>query len=38
MKLYKQRVARKGQGKSGGFRTVILYQTAEHAFFCLWVC
>nr|WP_246550648.1 type II toxin-antitoxin system RelE/ParE family toxin [Photorhabdus caribbeanensis] len=30
--VIKQRVARKGQGKSGGFRTVILYQTAEHAF------
>ncbi|WP_323837136.1 type II toxin-antitoxin system RelE/ParE family toxin [Photorhabdus africana] len=31
--VIKQRVARKGQGRSGGFRTVILYQTAEHAFF-----
>ncbi|WP_445374610.1 type II toxin-antitoxin system RelE/ParE family toxin [Photorhabdus tasmaniensis] len=31
--VIKQRVARKGQGKSGGFRTVILYQTEENAFF-----
>jgi hypothetical protein len=26
-------VARHGQGKSGGFRTIILYRTAERAFF-----
>jgi hypothetical protein len=31
--VIKQRVARPGQGKSGGFRTVILYRTAERAFF-----
>lgn len=29
----KQRVARAGQGKSGGFRTVVLYRTAQRAFF-----
>ena len=28
-----QRVARPGQGKSGGFRTIILYRTEERAFF-----
>jgi len=31
--VIKQRIARKGQGKSGGFRTVILYRTGERAFF-----
>jgi hypothetical protein len=31
--VLKQRVARKGQGKSGGFRTIILYRRAERAFF-----
>lgn len=31
--VIKQRVARPGQGKSGGFRTLILYRTAERAFF-----
>ena len=31
--VIKQRVARPGQGKSGGFRTVILYRTTERAFF-----
>ncbi|MCI1012220.1 type II toxin-antitoxin system RelE/ParE family toxin [Herbaspirillum sp. C7C2] len=29
----KQRVARTGHGKAGGFRTIILYRTAERAFF-----
>lgn len=31
--VIKQRGARPGHGKSGGFRTVILYRTAERAFF-----
>ncbi|MCV6904377.1 MAG: type II toxin-antitoxin system RelE/ParE family toxin [Achromobacter xylosoxidans] len=31
--VIKQRVARPGQGKSGGFRTIILYRTAQRAFF-----
>lgn len=31
--VVKQRVARRGQGESGGFRTIILYRTAERAFF-----
>lgn len=31
--VIKQRVARPGQGKSGGFRTIILYLTKERAFF-----
>jgi hypothetical protein len=31
--VIKQRVAREGQGKSGGFRTVVLYRTAYRAFF-----
>jgi hypothetical protein len=31
--VLKQRVVRKGQGKSGGFRTIILYRMAERAFF-----
>ncbi|CUJ71106.1 type II toxin-antitoxin system RelE/ParE family toxin [Achromobacter xylosoxidans] len=31
--VIKQRVARPGQGKSGGLRTIILYRTAERAFF-----
>ncbi|MCU7919828.1 MAG: type II toxin-antitoxin system RelE/ParE family toxin [Candidatus Thiodiazotropha sp. (ex Epidulcina cf. delphinae)] len=31
--VLKQRVARQGQGKSGGFRTIILYRAAKWAFF-----
>jgi hypothetical protein len=31
--VIKQRVARLGHGKSGGFRTIILYRAAERAFF-----
>ena len=31
--VYKQRVARKGGGKSGGFRTLITHKTSEHIFF-----
>jgi hypothetical protein len=29
----KQRIARRGQGKSGGFRVVILYRRGSRAFF-----
>lgn len=31
--LIKQRVARPGEGRSGGFRTIVVYQTEEKAFF-----
>jgi len=31
--VIKQRVARPGQGKSGGYRTIILYKQDERAFF-----
>lgn len=31
--VIKQRLARKGQGKSAGFRTIILYHAARRAFF-----
>jgi hypothetical protein len=31
--VIKQRIARQGQGKSGGFRTVILYRAGNRAFF-----
>jgi len=31
--VIKQRLARVGQGKSGGFRSVILFRQAERAFF-----
>lgn len=31
--VLKQRVARAGQGKSGGYRTIILHRTAERAIF-----
>lgn len=31
--VYKQRVARNGQGKSGGFRTIVLVKHKERAFF-----
>jgi hypothetical protein len=33
--LIKQRVARRGQGKSGGYRTVIAYRRGEMAVFLL---
>ena len=31
--LIKQRVARKGQGRSGGFRTIVAYRSAKRAVF-----
>jgi hypothetical protein len=31
--LIKQRVSREGQGKSGGFRTIIAYKIKNRAFF-----
>lgn len=31
--VYKQRVAREGEGKSGGFRTIILFKIGGHSFF-----
>ncbi len=31
--VIKQRIARRGQGKSGGFRVVILFKTGDRAFF-----
>jgi len=31
--VYKQRVARTGQGKSSGFRTLLAHRTSEHVFF-----
>lgn len=31
--VYKQRVARPGKGKSGGFRTIILFKSGGHIFF-----
>jgi len=31
--VIKQRVARNGQGKSGGYRTIILLRSGGHAFF-----
>jgi len=31
--VIKQRVARKGQGKSGGFRTIILFRSGDRAIF-----
>ena len=31
--VYKQRVAREGQGKSGGYRTIVLFKQGARAFF-----
>jgi len=31
--VIKQRIARSGQGKSGGFRTLIVFRTRERPFF-----
>ncbi|MHB8392736.1 MAG: type II toxin-antitoxin system RelE/ParE family toxin, partial [Acidobacteriaceae bacterium] len=31
--IFKQRVAREGGGKSGGFRTIILFRIGGHSFF-----
>jgi hypothetical protein len=33
--VYKQRIARKGEGKSGGFRTIIFFRAQKTAFFIL---
>lgn len=31
--VFKQRIAREGRGKSGGFRTIILFKIGGHCFF-----
>ena len=31
--VFKQRVAREGSGKSGGFRTIIVFKAGGHSFF-----
>ena len=31
--MFKQRVAREGGGKSGGYRTIIVFKAAGHSFF-----
>jgi hypothetical protein len=31
--VIKQRIARQGQGRSGGYRTIILFRRREHVFF-----
>ena len=31
--VYKQRIARDGQGKRGGYRTIVLFKHGERAFF-----
>jgi hypothetical protein len=31
--VIKQRIARKGGGKSGGFRTILLFRSGSHIFF-----
>jgi hypothetical protein len=31
--VFKQRIARRGGGKSGGFRTIILFKVGGHRFF-----
>jgi len=31
--VFKQRIARAGAGKSGGFRTIILFKVGRHCFF-----
>jgi hypothetical protein len=31
--VIKQRIARKGQGRSGGFRSIVLFRRSEKAFF-----
>lgn len=37
--VIKQRIARAGQGKSGGYRTIILYRQEQRAFFvCVSAC
>jgi hypothetical protein len=36
--LIKQRIARPGQGKSGGFRTLIAYRRSERAVFLFGFC
>lgn len=31
--VFKQRVARDGAGKSGGFRTIVVFRAGDHSFF-----
>ena len=33
--VIKQRLAREGRGRSGGYRSIILFRTANRAFFCI---
>lgn len=34
--VIKQRIARPNEGKSGGFRTIIVFRSEVRAVFCLW--
>lgn len=36
--VFKQRVAREGGGKSGGFRTIVLFRVGSDSFFCARLC
>jgi hypothetical protein len=36
--VFKQRVARHGGGKSGGFRTILLFKAGQHSFFVHELC
>jgi len=36
--VIKQRIARTEEGKSGGYRTIILFRKGNRAFFCLRAC
>jgi hypothetical protein len=36
--VVKQRIARQGEGTSGGFRTIILFRAGKRAFFCARLC
>jgi hypothetical protein len=35
--LFKQRIARPGRGRSGGYRTIIAFRASQRSVF-LWVC
>ena len=36
--LIKQRIARRGGGKSGGYRSILVFRSGDRAMFCVCLC
>jgi hypothetical protein len=36
--VYKVRIARPGEGKSGGYRVIVFFRSGASNLFCVWFC